>query len=319
MVWRNSLKHAEFRKNWTREAPVFANINLLGRCNVDCYFCLGKDIDEYFKKQNHQRIHFSEWKNFGTYIEKCREAGIERMYITGQNTDSLLYSHLQEIVDFLQDKWGFGVGLRTNGYLAPQNMDTINKCRRNVGYSIHTLKPEVNWTIMRRRDIPDWETIIPATKNCRVSIVLNRHNQSEIYDLLRYISKFENVKYIQVRRICTDTREDYLIEDVSAYECVFEAVKRKFPQIGTFYSAEVFDMFGKKVCFWRTVKTTIESFNYYTDGTINEEYFVIEGFMRESQNYPKLEGVPVKEAGLEGYWREQKASIQPNQSGEGHD
>ena len=36
-----------------------------------------------------------------------------------------------------------------------------------------------------------------------------------------------NVKYIQVRRICTDTREEYLLPDVMAYEEVFERVPAK--------------------------------------------------------------------------------------------
>jgi hypothetical protein len=183
-------------------------------------------------------------------------------------------------------------------------MEVINKCRRSVGYSIHSLDPETNYKIMRRRDIPDWDTIIPQTKNCRVSIVLNRYNVEEFPKLLEYVSKFKNVKYIQVRRICTDTREDFLIEDVRAYEKVFHEMELKYPQISTFYNAEVFRIHGKRVCFWRTVKTSIESFNYYTDGTFNDEYFVIEGYQRSSDNYAKIEGIPVSpEKPLEGYWR----------------
>jgi len=302
-MWRNKLEHKEFNKNWDRNLPVFANINLLGKCNVDCYFCLGKDIDEHFKKQNQLNTHFTEWKQFNLFLDKCKEANIKNVYITGQNTDALVYKHTGELIDFLQDVHGFDVGIRTNGYLAEKQMDVVNKCRRSVGYSIHSLNPENNWTIMRRKDIPNWEHIIPNTKNVRVSIVLNRYNQHEFMDLLKYISKFDNVKYIQVRRICTDIREDFLIEDVNVYEKIFDKVKVEYPLIGHFYSAECFEMFGKEVVFWRTVKTTIDSFNYYTDGTINTEYFVIEGFMRESQNYPKVDNIPIKEKGLEGYWR----------------
>lgn len=301
--WRNKLDEPEFEKNMNREAPVFANINLLGACNVDCYFCLGKDIDNEFKKHNQLAVHFSQWKNFERYMDKVAEAGIQRVYVTGQNTDSLMYRYLGELVDYMQDVRGFDVGLRTNGYLAHKKMDVINKCRRNVGYSIHSLDPESNWKIMRRKDIPDWNTIIPNTKNTRISIVLNRHNETEFMDLLKYSCSFENVKYVQVRRICTDTREKFLIEDVHVYERVFEEVKKNFPLVGYFYNAEVFEMFGKEVCFWRTVKTSIESFNYYTDGTINDEYFVIEGYMRDAPTYPRVSGIPVKIEGLEGYWR----------------
>lgn len=301
-AWRNKLDEPEFEKNMNREAPVFANINLLGVCNVDCYFCLGKDINEEFKKHNQQTTHFSKWKNFDTFLEKVRTANVSRVYVTGQNTDSLMYKYLDELVDYMQSQ-GFDVGLRTNGYLAPRKMETINKCRRNVGYSIHSRDPETNWKIMHRRDIPDWDTIIPATKNTRVSIVLNRYNEFEFDDLLKYACSFDNVKYVQVRRICTDTREAFLIEDVHVYERVFERIKAEYPLVGHFYNAEVFRMHGKDVCFWRTVKTSIESFNYYTDGTINDEYFVIEGYMRDAEQYPRLGGIPVKIEGLEGYWR----------------
>lgn len=307
MKWRNKLDEPEFEKNMHREAPVFANINLLGACNVDCYFCLGKDIDTEFKKHNQLAVHFSEWPRFDEYLARCAAAGIKRIYVTGQNTDSLMYRYLGQIVDYMQEQ-GFGVGLRTNGYLAHKRMDIINRCQRNVGYSIHSRDPETNWKIMRRRDIPNWDELIPATKNTRVSIVLNRYNEGEFMSLLEYACGFGNVSYVQVRRICTDTREAFLIDDVRVYERVFEQVKQAFPLVGHFYNAEVFRMFGKDVCFWRTVKTSIESFNYYTDGTINDEYFVIEGYMRDAEKYPRLAGIPVKIGGLEGYWRKQAVS-----------
>jgi molybdenum cofactor biosynthesis enzyme MoaA len=302
--WRNTLTHPEFRKNWKREAPVFANINLLGACNVDCFFCLGKDIDGAWKGAS-LKEHFAHWPRFQEFVDMVHKAGVKKVYVTGQNTDSLLYTHLGELIDWMQGQ-GVDMGLRTNGYLAHKMLPTLNKCRANVGYSIHSLDPEANWHIMRRRDIPDWETLIPATKNVRVSIVLNRYNEAEFPALLRYVCSFENVKYVQVRRICTDTREDYLMPDVLVYEKMFEKYKQEFPIIGDFYNAEIFSIHGKEVCFWRTVKTNIESYNYYTDGTINDEYFVIEGYMRESANYPKVTGIPEKMSGLEGYWRDTK-------------
>jgi MoaA/NifB/PqqE/SkfB family radical SAM enzyme len=300
-TWRNTLTNPEFKKNLNREAPVFANINMLGTCNVDCYFCLGKDINDQFKQHNQVKTHFSEWKNFDEFLRKCAVANIKRIYLTGQNTDALVYRYVKDLVPYVQSR-GFDMGLRTNGYLAPRNYPVIQECRRSVGYSIHSLNPETNWKIMRRRDIPDWETIIPNTPQCRISIVLNRYNEFEFPALLKFAAGFSNVKYIQVRRICTDTREDYLGPDVEVYERVFDYVKARNPVIGHFYSAEVFKMFGKEVCFWRTVKTTIDSFNYYTDGTINDEYFVIEGYMRDAKQFPRVNGIPVKPKGLEGYW-----------------
>lgn len=307
-LWRNPIIEPEFRKNLERTAPSFANINLLGRCNVDCYFCLGKDLEARFALQNQLKDHFAGWARFGEFVHGVQEAGIRRVYVTGQNTDSLIYPHLGGLVDALQDGHGLDVGLRTNGYLAPRWLDrgVIQRCRRNVGYSIHSLDPETNWTIMRRRDIPDWGTIVPATPRCRISIVLNRHNEAEFDDLLEYCCSFGNVDYVQVRRICTDTREEYLLPDVEAYERVFDRYVREHPIDGYFYGAEVLRLHGKDVCFWRTVKTTIDSHNYYTDGTINREYFVIEGYARDNAAFPlDAAGNPEMAAAgpLEGYWR----------------
>lgn len=47
-----------------------------------------------------------------------------------------------------------------------------------------------------------------------------------------------------------------------------------------FYGAERYQLYGKEVCFWRTVETCANSINYFTDGTISEEYFVVEGYMK---------------------------------------
>lgn len=301
------MKYKEFEKLREREAPTFANINLLGPCNVDCYFCLGKDIDGVWSGQNQIKQHFSEWPNFEEYLELCKNAGIKNLYITGQNTDALMYRHLSQIIDHLQDDHGFDVGLRTNGYLAPRMIDTINKCRRRVGYSIHSLTPETNHTIMRRSDIPDWRSIIPNTDKCRVSIVLNRYNEHELPELLAFCAEFPNIAYVQVRRICTDTREDWLHPDTQVYERVHETFAKNHAQHREFYNAPCYTLeseYGEKeVVFWRTVKTSIGSFNYYTDGSYTDDYFVIEGYQNNGINYPK--NSPVEK--LEGYWRSKES------------
>lgn len=301
--WRNQLLHPEFEKNWNREAPSFANINLLGRCNVDCFFCLGKDIDPVLGKQDQTKMSFLLWKRFPEFLDLCKQKGVERLYVTGQNTDSLLYRHIGPLVDYLQ-RSGFAVGLRTNGYLAHRHLPVLRECKRSVGLSIHSLNPDANVKIMGRRDLPNWEALIPQIPNVRVSVVINRYNENEVMDLFKYIAKFNNVKYIQARRICTDSRESFLLPDVEAYERIAEDVANQYQQIGEFYTAPIYKIYGKEVCFWRTVKTSIDSLNYFTDGTISDEYFVVEGYMRESSNFPKIAGIPQDAHGMgrEGYW-----------------
>ena len=46
----------EIVKNRNRNAYTFANINLLGHCNANCYFCLGKDIAEIKRDTTKKQI-----------------------------------------------------------------------------------------------------------------------------------------------------------------------------------------------------------------------------------------------------------------------
>lgn len=116
-------------KNRNKKPPTFANINLLGKCNADCFFCLGKDIPELLTQHNQLNTHYTKWKNFDAFLDSCK--GIEKLYITGQNTDSLQYKYLDSLVEYLQVYKNFNVGLRSNGILIEENIETINKCQNN--------------------------------------------------------------------------------------------------------------------------------------------------------------------------------------------
>lgn len=272
-------------KNRNREAPVFANINLLGTCNAKCFFCLGKDISEHLDKHNQLRTIFYDWKNFEKFLRTCEDNNIKKLYITGQNTDALLYWYLDELVDYLQEDRGFTVGLRTNGFLAKKHLDTINKCKNSCGYSVHTLSDWKQQEIMGTRFIPDWPYLLENTERPRVAIVVNRHNVNEFFDILWFLHEFPHIRYVQARRISTDTRYDQLKEDIEVYEQLFKKVQvhPNAKYLGDFYCAQQYDIFGLEVNFWRTVETSVNSFNYFTDGTISKEYFVVEGYLKNME------------------------------------
>ena len=270
------------RKQRNRDKYTFANINLMGPCNANCYFCLGKDIERIVSAENQINIHFSQWKNFQEFIQKCKENNINKLYITGQNTDALIYKYLDELIKYLKEN-GFLVGIRTNGYLAEKRLNILNTCNDEIGYSLHSLKENTNYQIMGRKDIPNWDYIIPNTKpKVRVSIVINKYNAEEFLDIIKYLSRFDNLKYIQARKISTDTRYKELKEDMEIYENLSKTVEGKFNKVKEFATANIYDIFGKEVCFWRTVQTTVNSMNYFTDGTISENYFVVEGYLKNN-------------------------------------
>jgi len=274
-----------FSKNRNRaNAPDFANINLLGACNAKCYFCLGKEIrntetgKSYIDDRDDTSVMFSSWKNWDKFIQNCKDSGVKKIYVTGQNTDSLMYKHLDLLVDFLHQE-GFTVGLRTNGLLAKQKIETINKCENSVGYSIHTLKQERLMPIMGWKKMLDYDDILSSTKTPRVQMVVNRYNHDEFFDIVSLCSKHSNIRYMQARRVSSDNRQDELVEDALLYEALHDKVSKEYPKLGEFHGAPIYNIMGLPVCFWRTVKTTINSINYYTDGVISNGYFVVEGYL----------------------------------------
>jgi len=279
MIAREVAMDIALEKNRERDAYSFANINLLGRCNVDCFFCLGRDICKELEPHNQLRAHFSLWKNFYSFLEKCEANRVKKLYITGQNTDSLMYEYLGELIAHLKI-FGFYVRLRTNGLLATSKMDVINQTELSVGYSIHSLNANTNQKIMGRWVVPMWPFILKATYRPRVSVVVNRYNESEIDELLRFFGDFPNIRYVQMRRVSTDFRTQELMPDIEAYERVYEKLKY-YPLIRTFAKdAEVRSIYGHEVVFWRTTKTSVNSLNYFTDGTISDMYFIVEGYLK---------------------------------------
>ena len=296
-MWK-SQPYINTDKNLVREAPSFANINLLGKCNVNCFFCLGKDIEKELSPHYNLNEHFMQWGapsadgkkavlgNFQQFLNICKEDRIEKIYITGQNTDSLLYGvggFLYELMDYLHQQ-GFKVGLRTNGYALDKHpilYDSINKCTLSVGYSVHSLNPMTTKMILGTNKVLNWADIFEkTTARKRVSVVVNRCNHLEFFELLHFLKNFD-LSYVQARRISTDTRKSTLLPDMVAYEQLYTQVRNTFELKKTlWHDAEVYDIFGLDVVFWRTVKTSVNSYNYFTDGTISREYFVVEGYLK---------------------------------------
>lgn len=264
-------------KNRNRKDPVFANINFQGPCNYKCYFCLGNDIC-LSNKLNFLNKHFKEWKKLDEYLALCKVKKIDKIYLTGQNTDPLLYKYLDEFIMYLKDQ-GFKVGIRTNGYTSLMMMDTINSINGSFSLSIHSLDSDTHYKITKVRNIPDWDKIIPLIKvPLRVAIVVNRYNEEEIFSIIKYLSKFNNIRYIQLRCVATDTRYDELKDDIVSYKRISEKIDKTYECVREFFTSKIYNIDGMEVDLWRTVATDINSLNYFTEGIISDDYFVIEGY-----------------------------------------
>jgi hypothetical protein len=164
-----------------------------------------------------------------------------------------------------------------------------------VSYSVHTLQQHTQDIIFggRHYKVPDWKAVFEATAQprplavaaaatrVRASIVLNRYNRHEMYELLNYLAT-TNVDYIQIRKVCTDTRLAQHEPDMAAFEeWVAEFDRMAGGPTEMFEDAPQYRWAGKKVSVWRTVGTSVNSLNYFTDGTIGAtDYFVVEGYVK---------------------------------------
>jgi len=137
--------------------------------------------------------------------------------------------------------------------------------------------------------VPDWDWILRnTTAKMRVAIVVTRYNHHEVLDIIKFLSNYPNVEYVQVRKICTDNRYTELEEDMILFEQLEEQIKHQFMKIKEFESANSYMIYGKEVSFWRTVGTSVNSINYFTNGVLSDDYFVIEGYSIEK-------GIPLYE------------------------
>lgn len=267
----------ENHKNRVREKPIFANINLQGLCNYKCFFCIGNEIKSK-TCNNYLNVHFCYWKNFDKFLNLCKNDNINKIYLTGQNTDPLLYRYLDELIVYLKEK-GFLVGIRTNGQLALKQINSINKINDVISLSIHSLNNDTLEKITKVRNKIDWKEVINRIEvPLRISIVVNRYNKDELFDIIKYFSQFKKIKYIQLRCIDTDYRFNELKDDIEIFNQLVKKIDEKYPCIKKFYTSSSYEIFGKEVSLWKTVETTINSYNYFTDGVISDNYFIVEGY-----------------------------------------
>ncbi len=281
---------AKSDKNRVRELPSFANINLMGKCNLKCFFCIGNELKQIaervgknINKVSQLDLHFKEWRNFLPFLEQTKNEGIEKLYLTGMDTDPAIYKYLLELVEYLKSM-GFKVGIRTNGYYQTEDMDKVlSAFNDEISYSIHSFKPEINKKIIGTERMPDWEKIIPASgDNVRIATVVTRYNKDDVLDTIHELSKYPNVKYIQLRAICADINKEQYEEDIKAFEDLLQEIDSKFPKVDMFKGYPIYEIYGKRVSLWHALKVTINSNNYFTDGTITNSYFVTEGYSKSN-------------------------------------
>lgn len=255
----------------------YGEILFVGKCNFQCFYCLGHEMHES-TKCNTLSTHFSLWPNFGKWLVDLHMNNVKTIYLSSTNSEPLLYVHLSELIDFLQDD-GFNVGIRTNGSL---DTTVCSKCKEEVSLSLQSLNYdtfEKITNVMLSFDFLENLRKIQSD-NLRVSIVVNRYNYTEIFDMLDKLKDF-NLRYVQLRQ-CYKYYETDIQPDIDAFRNIVEKLK-SYPVKGNFNESVIYDVNGLAVSVWETVfkKSSISSSNYWTNGVITNNNLLVEGYEDE--------------------------------------
>lgn len=261
----------------------YGEILFLGPCNLRCYYCISSEMTILQQeKENHLQSHFKDWKNFDLFIQQCKARRIDTVYLSSVTTDPMLYTYLTELIIYLKEQ-GFKVGIRTNGYFVIQKMKDILQCDGGISLSVNSLVSHTSKLISQESSMPDWSTILTTFRNsdklCRVSIVVNQYNYTEISDILDYLLHFADViKYVQLRRVYRYYTEDGV--ENAAYADTVDWVNSNCKLVGSFHESKIFEYKGLQLSLWDNVfkKESIQSINYFTNGIISTNNLLIPAY-----------------------------------------
>ena len=253
----------------------YGEILFLGPCNYKCYYCLQNEMEKLREeKENQLNMHYSKWNHFDDFILYCQSEGIEKIYLSSTCTDPLLYKYLDELIQEIKNM-NFKVGIRTNGILAEEKLNTILKLNEEISFSINSFRNSTNSKITKSSYIPDYDNIfkfiLKNNKNCRVSIVINQYNYKEIPEILDKLNQYKCISYVQLRKMYKYYNGKKDVED-KAFEYVKGYIEKNAIEIDNYYESKVFNYKNLKISLWENVfgQNSIKSINYYTNGIISD-------------------------------------------------
>lgn len=239
----------------------FGNIHLSGPCNRSCYFCIGQHMMALDSINN-----LKLWPLVGldSFINKCIQRNVTEIYLTGTNTDPLLFEHTKKLREALPKniKLGFrtnGAALKSYKQLLPYNMGSVTVCSFNndihkammgSGYPVHINKVVA---MAKRTNI-----------DLKVNIVLGPENiGQDLYNTLNICSQ------AGIKR--ANLREPY------GQPHVGDPIANVFNRVEDVYGCPTYQIRDMKATYWDVHYTEVESVNLYANGTISEDYPITRG------------------------------------------
>lgn len=234
----------------------FGNIHLSGPCNRNCYFCIGQHMMDLDANNN---LDTFPLLGLGEFLEECDKHKITEINLTGTNTDPLLYKHLPELRQTLQQ---YTLGIRTNGVKIPDIPD-IWPLFDKASISIPSLTPLVYNQMMGPGAIPDLYSILrmPGPKDLKINVVLGPENRLDLWNTLARLAG------LGIRRV--NLREPYGQPHIG---CPFDR-----PDLHILGCPTIVYQ-GMIVTYWDVHYCEVESVNLYASGRVSVDYPITRGY-----------------------------------------
>lgn len=257
----------------------FGNVHLSGPCNRSCYFCIGQHM---MALDGLNTLGVWPLPGIEDFVEKCRARGVREVFVTGTNTDPLLYRHTAKLTSYLRE-YDFEVGVRTN---AVANLNRLGAYDKG-SVTVCSTNPKVYRSMMGRGAPPNLERVLRAAwrwSSLKVNVVLGPENVGADLDLT-----LKKLADAGVRRV--SLREPY------GQPHVGDPLAGRYAALGKRLGAPTYLVDGVEVSYWDVHFCEVESVNLYASGRVSEDYPITRGHAPDGavQDQSKFPGGRVRD------------------------
>jgi hypothetical protein len=191
------------------------------------------------------------------FIAQCLARDVKQIYLTGTNTDPLLYKHLPKLTKRIRAE-GFLWGVRTN---AVANIERLRMFDMG-SVSIVSFNPKIYQAMMGQGRPPQIEQIVALTERwftpLKINIVLGPENVRDVYTTLDILRR------AGIQRV--NLREPY------GQPHVGDPLRAMTPARMMTLGMPTYQFDQMSVTYWDVHYVEVESVNLYASGRVSETY-----------------------------------------------
>ena len=245
----------------------FANIHFSGKCNRNCYFCIGQFMQALEPFNN---LRTEDLDGFEEFISKCQERKITEVALTGSNTDPLLYKFIPQLKEKLINRLQLDMfRVTTNGVKVLNNLEAWNLFDF-ASITFCSFNREINHKMMGGEPVDIKNIIANTSFDFRINILLSTLNICS-NDLMSTIDKLIDCG---TKRI--NLREPYGQPNMRLLLCSFlkqNNLEFTYKILGN----DALRYRDCEICYWDVHFTEVESVNLYANGRVSDDYPITRG------------------------------------------